>query len=114
MKEKANKTRQTMKGRRGRRFDGPGWLESCTVLHAFLVGHRVSFTLPTPKVDLISKKPALNQLKTEPSLSTCFNVDILHRAVKVALKCALLKWKLKQYFSITCSFRKRAPHDSLM
>lgn len=72
------------------------------------------FTLSKTTADFILKKLAWNGLRAEPWPSTCSSVETQHKTVEVVSNCAMLKRKLKQKLSDTCSICNRLAHDSLM
>lgn len=79
-----------------------------------LCAHRKYITPSETEPELISKELALKQLKVEPWLKACLNEKLRQNVVEAVASSSIIRRKVKQMLSVTCSRPKRAAREVLL
>lgn len=78
----------------------------------FLLASQGAYSTPSKtEAELILRELAQTEFRAEPWLSALHNVDTQYKAAEDVSNSAILKQKLKQNLSNTCSMRKRVARD---
>lgn len=89
------------------------WVENRTIFLLLSLCHGTHFALSEMESEVRLKDLAASQLEVEPWLSACSSEHV-RKAVEAFEFASVLRKKVKQMLSETCSMRKRAECDTFL